>query len=314
MPAESVSATGPLETPQIMPVSTWERFSFAVLRVAVYGLARCVTLPGLYRFGQVFGFLEWAVNYKRRRRFAARLRSVLGEGLPAPAVRKATLDHFIRVRCDKIIYLILDLLPREQMVQRFEIVNRHLLDEALTRGRGAYIALSHHGAHHVAALMMSLLGYKVAGVRDRREGAIRRYVQTMYEQKYDELRNARIIYSDAFPRDIYRCFRDNFTLGSALDIQRQRDAHLKTAEVDFFGSKQRFLTGTIQIALRCGATILQGFIISDANFRYRFELHGPLADPANAEETPDSLEQIMRRYAANIERYIRRYPAQISKV
>jgi KDO2-lipid IV(A) lauroyltransferase len=314
MPANSVATTGPLQTSQITPASAWERLSFAVLRVVVYALARCLTLPGLYRFGQVFGFLEWAVNYKRRRRFAARLRAVLGEALPAPEIRKATLDHFVRVRCDKIIYLILDLLPREQVARRFEIVNRHLLDEALARGRGAYIALSHHGAHHVAALMMSLLGYKVAGVRDRREGAIRRYVQSMYEQKYDELRNARMIYSDSFPRDIYRCFQDNFTLGSALDIQRQRDAHLKTAEVDFFGSKHRFLTGTIQIALRCGATILQGFIISDTNFRYRFELHGPLADPSNAAETPEMLDQIMRRYAANIEQYIRRYPAQISKV
>ncbi|UCG17185.1 MAG: lysophospholipid acyltransferase family protein [Phycisphaerales bacterium] len=314
MPAESVAATSHLQTPQITPVSMWERCSFAALRVAVYGVARCLTLPGLYRCGQVFGFLEWAVNYRRRRRFAARLRSLLGDGLAATDVRKATLDHFIRVRCDKIIYLILDLLPREKMARRFEIVNRHLLDEALARGRGAYIALSHHGAHHVAALMMSLLGYKVAGVRDRREGAIRRYIQSMYEQKYDELRNARIIYSDSFPRDIYRCFRDNFTLGSALDIQRRRDAHLKTAEVDFFGGKHRFLTGTIQIALRCGATILQGFIISDANFRYRFELHGPLADPSNAEETPELLDQIMRRYATNIERYIRHYPAQISKL
>ena len=58
-------------TSQIAPVGAWDRFSFATLRFLVGTLARCLTLPGLYRFGQGFGFLEWVVNHKRRRRFAS---------------------------------------------------------------------------------------------------------------------------------------------------------------------------------------------------------------------------------------------------
>jgi lauroyl/myristoyl acyltransferase len=188
------------------------------------------------------------------------------------------------------------------------------LDDALAKGRGVYIALSHHGAHHIAGLMMSLLGYKVAGVRDPREGAIRRYIQSLYERRYAEIRQGRMLYSDSFPRDIYRCFQENFVLGSALDVERERDARLKTAEVEFFSRERRFLTGTVQIALRCGAPILQGFIISDRDFRYRFELLGPLVDPQDARETPELVQRIMQRYADNVESYIRRDPAQISKL
>jgi lauroyl/myristoyl acyltransferase len=313
MSSNSVATAERLPTNEAPPVSTWERFSFTCLRAIVYLLARGLTLPGLYRAGQCFGFLEWAINFKRRRRFAETLRGLLGDELPASEIRRATLGHFTRTRCDKIIYLIFDLLPREQMLPRFEITNRHLLDEGLTRGRGVYIALCHHGAHHVVGLMMSLLGYPTAGVRDRREGSIRRYVQSMYEHHYPELRATRILYSDSFPRDIYRCFRENFALGSALDIHRERDAHLKAADVTFFGRQRRFLTGTVQIALRCGATILQGFIVSDSDFRYRFELLGPLTD-GDAEESPELLARIMQRYADNIERYIRQYPTHVSRV
>jgi len=314
MSADSIATEELQDTTALAPVSAWERFSFASLRAVVYGLACVLTLPGLYRFGQVFGFVEWAINFKRRRRFAARLRSLIGPDLPASAVREATLAHFIRTRCDKLIYLIFDLLPKEQMLGRFTIVNRRLLDEALARGKGVYVALSHHGAHHVAGLMMSLLGYKVAGVRDRQEGAVRRYIQAMYERRYEELRQARILYSHSFPRDIYRCFRENFALGSALDIHRERDAHLKTATVDFCGQKREFLTGTAQIALRCGAPILQGFIVAEPQFRYRLEIHGPLADADHAGETPELLQQVMQQYADNVERYIRAYPAEITKV
>ena len=314
MSADSVATTQPQDTAACAPVSVWERASFVSLRAVVYGLACVLTLPGLYRFGQVFGFLEWAINFKRRRRFAARLRSLLGQDLPASQIRRATLAHFIRTRCDKLVYLIFDLLPRERMLQRFTIVNRHLLDDALARGKGVYVALSHHGAHHVAGLMMSLLGYKVAGVRDRQEGATRRYVQAMYERRYEELRQGRILYSDSFPRDIYRCFKDNYALGSALDVHREREAHLKTMTVDFCGEKRQFLTGTAQIALRCGAPILQGFIVSEPQFRYRLEIHGPLADADYAGGTPELLQQVMQQYADNVERYIRAYPAEITKV
>ncbi len=308
------SSAESLEPRELAGVSAWERMSFASLRFAVHALARCLTLPGLYRFGQVFGFLEWLVKFKYRRRFVRRLKTLLGDEMTSAQIRRATLSHFTRVRCDKLLYLIFDLLPRELAVERFEIVNRELIDNALAKGKGVYIALSHHGAHHVAGLMMCLLGYKVAGVRDRREGGMRRYIQSMYERRYDELRQVRMIYSDALPRDIYRCFKDNYVLGSALDIQRRRAPRLKTAEVDFLGEKHRFLTGTVQIAIRCGAPILQGFIISRRNFRYSLVAQEVLLDDPNAKETPELLQQIMQRYADNIGRCIRKYPAQITKL
>lgn len=295
------------------PVGLWHRFAFQSVRVALWALAKVLTLDGLYAFGRGFGTLEWCINYKRRRAFAGRLEPVFGAELTSGLRRRATLRHFQLSRCDKIFYLILDMLPREKVLKRFHIEGVELLDAGLRHGNGVYVTLSHHGAHHIAGLCGALRGYRVAGVRDRREGPIRRFIQRKYDQKYAELRSVRIFFADAYPRELYRCLKDNFVLASALDVHRSREAHQKTIPVTVFGGQRDFLTGTLQIALRCGSTVLQCFVLSEPGFHYRVKLIGPLVPPERNGETPEVIAEAMRTYAANIEAYSRQYPAHISR-
>ena len=60
-------------------VSLFTRLKFMAVRGFLYGWARCFSLKGLHLFGQVFGTLEWMINYKRRRRFWERLHQAFGE-------------------------------------------------------------------------------------------------------------------------------------------------------------------------------------------------------------------------------------------
>ena len=83
--------------------------------------------------------------------------------------------------------------------------------------------------------------------------------------------------------------------------------------VKMFGQERDFLTGTMQIALRCGTPIMQGFVVSRKNFYFRLILKGPLIDPATAQDTPETLQQVMQTYADNIADHIRHYPCHISK-
>ena len=294
-------------------IGLWNRCTFQTVRVILWMLARLLTLHGLYRFGRLFGTLEWCVDYKRRRVFARRLRHVFGSEITPAFRRRQTLAHFQVSRCDKIFYLIMDMLPREVVLERFHIDRRDLLDRGMAAGKGVYIMTSHHGATHVAGLCLVLLGYRVAGVRDRKEGAIRRFIQRKYERKYPELRKIRFLFSDAYPRDIYRCLNDNYVLGSSLDVRRPRESHQKTVPVMFFGQQCNFLTGTLQIALRCGSAVLQVFTVSEPGFHYRFQLLDPLVTQEQGDETPETVAGVMRAYAENIESYARRYPAQITR-
>ncbi len=291
------------------------RLKFMFVRGFLYAWARCFSLKGLYLFGRAFGFCEWLINYKRRRRFWDHLRKSIGAGIEEmdPEVRRwACLNYFMRTRADKLFYLIFDKLPRHKILNRVKFHDRHLIDEALERGKGVYVCLSHHGSHHVLVLIMALLGYRCAGVRDPKEGALRRYVQEKYEETFPELNEIRLFFADAYPRDIYRCFHDGFIVGSALDVGRDRGAHLRRAKVKMFDQEREFLTGTMQIALRCGAPVLQGFVVSERNYYFHLIPKGPLVDP-DSPAGGDSLQNAMQEYANNIARHLLQYPDHISK-
>ena len=311
--AQTTLETGKVEPSSPAGVGLWKRCAFQTVRTSLWILAKLLTINGLYRFGRLFGTLEWCVSYKRRRMFAKRLRHVFGADVTPAFRRRETLAHFRLSRCDKVFYMIMDMLPREIVLERFHIDNRELLDRGMAAGKGVYIALSHQGAQHVVGLCLALLGYRVAGVRDRKEGGIRRYVQGKYERKYPEFRRIRLIFSGAYPRDIYRCLSENYVLGSSLDIRRPREAHQRTATVTIFGQQCDFLTGPLHIALRCKSTVLQCFFISEPGFHYRLRLLGPLVAPERNDDTPALLNGVMQAYAENVEFYAQRYPAHISR-
>jgi len=294
-------------------IGWWVRTKYALVRAFLWGWARCFSLKGLYLFGQFFGTCEYLVNHKRRRRFRQRLAVIYGDALTPGLVRRATRRHFMRIRCDKLFYLIFDKLPREKILNRVRFFGQDVLDEALKRGHGAYVALSHHGSHHVAGLLMALMGYRVAGVRDRNEGPLRKYVQEKYAETFPEFRAIRVFFADSFPRDLYRCFEEGYILGSAPDIEHERGPHLKTAPVEIFGQKREFLTGPLRIALRCGAPILQGFVVSRRNFYFRLIVQGPLVDPDAAHDDPGTLAAALQTYATNVESHVRAFPCHISK-
>jgi lauroyl/myristoyl acyltransferase len=315
MSAEEVAAVA-TESPRaegVESIGWWLRFKYVFVRTFLWCWARCFSLKGLYLFGQFFGTCEYVINHKRRRKFRQRLSVIYGDGLTARLARRATWHHFMRIRCDKLFYLIFDRLPREKILNRVRFFGKDVLDDALGRGHGAYVALSHYGSHHVAGLLMALLGYRVAGVRDRNEGPLRRYVQEMYERTFPEFRAIRVFFADSFPRDLYRCFEDGYILGSAPDVEHDRGAHLRTVPVEIFGQQREFLSGPVRIALRCGAPILQGFVVSRRNFYFRLIIRGPLVDPAASRDDPETLATALQHYADNIEEHVRDYPCHISK-
>jgi len=290
---------------------------------AKYGLVRaflaawmgCFGLTGLYRFGQFFGTCEWLINYKLRRRYRSRLRWIYGtEDLDPKTIRRLTRRWFIRLRCDKLFYLVFDHIPREEILARIEFIGRHHIDNGLARGKGVYAAMPHAGTHHVAGVLMAIMGYKVAGVRDRKEGALRLHMQEVFARRYPEVASIRIFFADEYPRDLFRCFHENYVLGTALDVDRERAPHLRRQKVRIFGQEREWLTGTLQIALRCGATIVPGFWVSLPDYHFQLIAHEPLVDPQTARDEPPTVAEAMQRYADLIEAHLRAHPDHLSKV
>ena len=125
----------------------------------------------------------------------------------------------------------------------------------------------------------------------------------------------RVLFADSFPRDIYRCFKDNRVIGTALDVGRVRGESLKTCPVQVFGETREFLTGTVQIALRCDAPIVQGFVVSRPNFYFRLVVTPPLHIPQEGDPPAEEIvPEVMQRYADGIAAHVREHPDHLSRI
>ena len=298
----------------IRSIGWYDRTKFALVRGVLTAIMRLLGLRGLYRLCCVFGACEWLVLAGGARTGKGAAAELLGNRLTEEQIGEATYRFFLRQRCDKTIYLILDKIPKAKILERIELANWHHVDDALKQGKGLYVMISHYGSNYLAGLLMALKGYQVAGVRDRKEGAIRRYVRAKYSQTFPEFRRLRLFYADGFPRGLYRSLRDNWIVATALDVGRERAKNQGTIKISLFGQEYTFLTGTAQIAVRCGAPIIQGFVASCKDFRFRLVIEEPLWDPQTGpQEEQAALDQMMNRYAKNLEDLLQRYPCHISK-
>ena len=310
--AESPAQTAAAQTSR--PLSLWEHLSFSITHLIVSLLLLCLTLRGLYHFGRLFGTLEWLVNHGRRRRIARLFREVFGEKFGGARRRQATRELFMVSRCDRLFYLIFDRIPTHKATTLFSVTNPELLEDSLARGHGVHVAFSHHGPHHVAAMLFALRGYHVTVVRDRKESPLRRFIQQRLIRKYPEFKRMRVIFADSYPREIFRCYRDGYVVGSAMDVGRVRDAKQRTETATMFGRERPFLSGPLSLALRCKAPVLQGFLLPEAGFRYRLQLIGTLIDPKDVEDQDAAVRKAVTRYAQAVEAHVARFPHLMSGV
>ncbi len=309
MPTQAISPDSPSPTLS----GAWDRFTFSVLRLGVLAILKVATLRGLYVGARAFGTLEWSINYKRRRRFYRALEKIRGSKPTIYEKLRLSRAFFMHARCDKTLYLIFDALPKEQVVGLLTIEPRETLDNALAHGRGACMAMSHQGAQHVVGMLLALQGYQAAGVRDQKEGGIRKYVQERLDRRYPEFARLKVMFSSAFPREIYRCFQKGYIIGSSWDALRIRSQQQKTMDVPMFGESRPILTGPLRIAIRCGTPVLQAFFVAEPGFRYRLRIVETLVEAGQPKDEAE-IHDIVQRYAANVESFLGQYPALISRI
>ena len=292
-------------------LSQWERISIGFQRWLVLAMARTLSLRFLHAFGISFAVLEWLTNYKRRRRFAANMRAAFGDRMSSREVRRACLRQIIRLRNDKLFFLIQDRLPDDEVRSRIKIVNQDLLDEGLARGKGVYLANAHLGSHHIANYALWVHGYKIGTIRDPKEGAVRRYIRFHCQESWGD--RMRVFPNTESARTFMRWLGDNGLLISAMDIPPGRNVPAKTVRVTIYGENRDFLSGPMRIAAKAGSTALTMLLISRGGFRYELQIGTPLLDPATDENNDARVAEAMQRYADWVENAMRTHPCHLSR-
>ncbi len=296
------------------PIPAFTRMRIWFVRSFLVTWIRCFSLSGLYQLGRFFGTLEFLVDYKRRRRVLAKLQSFFKDEKSAAWRRGVAWRYFMRIRCDKMFYTIMDRIPRSKLMNRIKLIGGENMDAALADGHGLYVALCHFGSHHIAGLMTALLGYELAGVRDQKESAVRRYIQQKYRETFPEVSAMQMFTATSFPRGIYRHLQGNKIVASLLDADRKRGEHTKTFPVTVFGEHRAFLIGPLQIAIRCGSPTLQGFVVSRRTFYYQLIVTEPLIEPGNVVDETETISNVIQRYADGVERFAREHPDHLMNI
>ena len=296
------------------PVPFIKLLRIRLVRFLLVAVVRCFTLSGLYLLGCAFAVGEYVVDFRRRRRVHRRLKDYFKDEATRKFRRRYAIRYFMRVRCDKMFYTILDRIPRDKILNRVELTGIQNIDDGRELGRGVYVALCHFGSHHIAGLLMALLGYELAGVRDGKESDVRRYIQNRYRETFPEIRRMKMFAANTFPRGIYRHLQQNKIVASLLDAERKRGAHTKTESIQLFGEDRDVLVGPLQIAIRCDSVMLQGFIVSKPYYGYEIIVTPPLIDRQPDSDEPDVIREILTQYANGVEGFARNNPDHLMNI
>lgn len=295
-------------------IPTFTLIRIVVVRTFLTGWMRCFGLPGLYKLGQFFAVLEFLCDYRRRGRVDRKLVSYFKDDFSRRQRLGITLRYFIRVRCDKMLYTIMDRVPRERILERVREININRLHDAMARRKGVYVALCHFGSHYIAGFIMALKGYDVAGLRDPKPSPVRMYIQQKYRETFPEIARMKIFPANSFPRAIYRHLQSNFIVASLIDAERKRGETTRTHPVTIFGEQRNYLAGPLQIAIRCGSPILQGFVVSRKNFHYDLIAAEPLHLPEESGDEEQLVSDVIQRYATSVERFAREHPDHLMNI
>lgn len=293
-------------------LSLVSKIKYTLVREFLYSVVRLWGLEGLYWFGQKFGFCESVLKYKRQARICRRLDQIFEPVLSKKEKRHIARRQTARIRCDKMLYTIMDKLDRQVLLERLHLEGSEHLDKAIERGKGTFLMFSHQGAQHLGGMFLALKGYGLDGLRDPKQSNLRMYVQEQFEETFPESRDFNIKFSGEFVRAFFRRFKNNNIVAAALDVRRDR-GNVRTTPVRIFGGEQEFVSGMTQIALRCKAAPVVGFILSEKDFHFRIIISPWLNDPDSSQDDPETVQQVMQRYADLIEQHVKKYPCHISK-
>ncbi len=293
-------------------LSVYMKAKYIFVRTGLVLMIKTIGLDGLYYFGQFFGICEYLLQYKKRARIYRRLEQIYAKPVNPTEARKIARKYFTRIRCDKMLYTIIDKIEREELLKRFKIEGKEHIDESIKRGKGTFLMFSHQGSHHLAGILLILSGYHIVGLRDPNESPLRIYVQKQFEKHFPEFRDLQITPNDSFARTFFHAFKQNKIVAAAMDTWRQRE-NTRTVTVKVFGQKREFLSGMTNIALRSHSAILVGFVLSDPKFHYRVIFHPWLNNPDKDTDSLETVKNVMQKYANLIEQHVKKYPDHISK-
>ena len=266
-------------------------------------IIRLLPVRFLYAFAKNVARFGFLIAVKHRRIALESLSIAFGREKSTPELRKITQDCFVSM-AKSGVEMISSVKKLQLFKDRIVIENKHILDEALSRRKGAILVSGHFGNFPLMMLRLRLAGYPIGGI-------MRQMRDKRVEQIFAKLRQdigIKAIHSQPRKECVdatIRALKNN----EAVCIQLDQNFGTGGIFVDFFGRKAATATGPVILAMRTKAALLPCFIVrkEDDTHRIIFEPEFKLKYENNFDKTVFINVQSL---TGIIESYIRRYPAQ----
>jgi len=196
-------------------------------------------------------------------------------------------------------FFLLSALSDELLLSRAIITGRQHLDEALTRGHGAVLALPHLGNWDLAARICVGLGYPLTAVAESDWSAV-------FAEQARSGAGVRVVARERSLRPLLRALARNEPVALVADVVPPGG---RGVDVSFAGQRATLPAGPARLAIHGGAPIIPCAAVALRGGRIELEATGAIYSPEPA-RSGAAVEVLTQMMAAEFERLILRRPEQ----
>jgi len=259
-----------------------------ILRAAPPALRHAAASPG--------GAAWFALSRDQRKAALENYGAALGRDRDDPEVTRVARRAFQNYGRMLMDFILLGSLTPQELVARITIDGLDDLYEALSKGRGAIMAVPHMGSWDMAGSYAGAIGIRIAAVADRFPGSLNdAVVKTRQRFGLNVITLGR-----SAVRAIIDALAANSVVALLCDLEQGPGV-----EVRFFGRKAIVPGGPAAIALKTGAPLMPAYQYATSPGRYHIHLDPPL--PLSSDETK---EGVMQRVIDRFGEFIKERPDQ----
>jgi len=243
------------------------------------------------------------------------LRDLLGNKRSESDIKDFAIESIINYRKDLFEIWSFPRLNKKKIEKLAYLRGIENLDNALKKGNGALIGLSHFGSWKIIIPALAYKGYKVNQVGldpryfiGKKQPAHHNAIMEI-EYKCEQSLPANFIYIGKFLRPVFK------TLGNNEVVIVSFDGFMgsKKTEVPFLNSRLSLSQGPIIIALKSGAPLLPAFAVRQKNNQHSITIHEEIP-LHNHENDQQAIEAGIKSYAKLLEHYVNEYPSHYGRI
>lgn len=263
-------------------------------------IARSLSKRTILRLGRWLGYFWYYVVPVRRRIALENVRRVFPEASRSEQ-RRIVRDSFVHLATYSLEVLrIPGITVESEELMEFEGLER--LDEALARGKGAILFVSHVGNVDLAGASLSLLGYPICAVVKDLGKSVRDFI--------DGVRHSTGL-TVLPPRKSAGRIRELLASNKIMVlVSDQHVAKHRALVCDVFGYLAACTPAAARFALETGAPVLPGVCYRRADGSHGATVEAPIAMETPYDDRDANIRHNTERLNRAIERWVRAYPEQ----